>query len=34
MDCGFLFLVANEEDDFIISTNCLRKTGQKKSHKD
>lgn len=29
MDCGFLYLVANEEDDFTISTNCLRRPGSK-----
>ena len=24
MDCGFFWLVADEEDDFIVSRNCLR----------
>ncbi|MGE5752769.1 MAG: two-CW domain-containing protein [Deltaproteobacteria bacterium] len=30
-NCGFLYLVANEEDNFTISTNGLRKSSLKKS---
>jgi hypothetical protein len=32
IDCGFLYLVANEEDNFTISTNSLRNSSLKKSN--
>lgn len=31
IDCGFLYLVANEEDNFTISVNSLRKSSRKDS---